>query len=223
MNVLLFGATGMVGDGVLHACLDDPRVRRVTAVNRTPLGFSHPKMQEIQRADFFDFSDLADELPETDACFYCIGVTAFRKSEPEYHRLTFDMTLAAGRALAEAHPGAAFCYVSGEGTDSTEQGRSMWARVKGKTENALLALPLNAYMFRPGLIRTRQGKESKTALYRIGYVVIAPIFPLLERAFPNRITSTETMGQAMIAAATTGYPKRILETSDINKLAESAR
>ena len=143
-------------------------------------------------------------------------------SEADYSRQTFDLTLAAARALATAHPGAAFCYVSGEKTDSTERGQAMWARVKGKTENALLALPLNAYMFRPGFIRACPGKTSKTLLYRLAYVALAPLYPLLKRLAPTRVTTSENLGRAMIAAATTGYSKRILENPDINALAGDA-
>ena len=180
MNVLLFGATGMVGDGVLHECLADSRVTTVLAVVRSPLGMTHPKLQEYRRTDFFDYADFASELAAIDACFFCLGVSAVGMSEADYIRLTFDITLAAGRALAAAHPGATFCYVSGDGADSSEKGRSMWARVKGRTENALLQLPLEAYMFRPGFIRPRPGKRSKTFFYRATYAVFAPLYPLAE-------------------------------------------
>jgi uncharacterized protein YbjT (DUF2867 family) len=216
MNVLLFGATGMVGDGVLHECLIDDRVSSVLAVGRSPLGISHPKLRERRRTDFLSYDDLGSELAAIDACFFCLGVSAFRLSEAEYARQTFDLTLAAGRALAAAHPGATFCYVSGEGTDSTGRGRVMWARVKGRTENALLALPLDAYMFRPGFIRARPGKKSKTALYRAAYAVLAPLFPLLQRVAPTHVTTVENIGRAMIRCAAEGYPKRVLENADIN-------
>ena len=142
MHVLLFGATGMVGEGVLHECLADARVDRVTAVVRSALGRTHPKLRVLRRADFFDYTDLAAELQSVDACFFCLGVSAPGMTEADYVRQTFDLTLAAARARAAAHPGAVFCYVSGMGTDSSERGRTMWARVKGKTENAILALPL---------------------------------------------------------------------------------
>ena len=222
MNVLIFGATGMVGDGVLHECLADPRVTSVLAVVRSPLGVSHPKLREHRRTDFFAYADLASELAAIDACFFCLGVSAAGKSEADYHRQTFDLTLAAARALAAARPGATFCYVSGEGTDSTERGRTMWARVKGKTENALLTLPLNAYMFRPGFIRARPGARSKTPLYRALYVVLGPLYPVLKRLAPRHVTTAENVGRAMIAAAAVGYPKRVLENPDINALAAAA-
>ena len=219
MNVLLFGATGMVGDGVLHECLADSRVAHVLAIGRSPIGLDHPKLEEHLRSDFFSYADLGAELAAVDACFFCIGVSSFGMSKEAYHRQTFDLTLAAARALADAHPGATLCYVSGEGTDSSESGRSMWARVKGKTENALLALPLDAYMFRPAFIRARSGKVSKTALYRIAYAVFAPLYPLLKRMAPHYVTTAEDIGRAMINAAIHGYSKRVLDSTDINTLA----
>src|SRR5437868_7814509 len=161
MNVLLFGATGMVGDGVLHECLADPRVTSVLAIGRSPLSISHPKLRQKQRTDFFSYADLTSDLATIDACFFCLGVSSVGMTEADYYRQTSDLTLAAARALAAARPGATFCYVSGEGTDSSERGRSMWARVKGKTENALLELPLKAYMFRPGFIRPRPGTRDR--------------------------------------------------------------
>jgi uncharacterized protein YbjT (DUF2867 family) len=219
MNVLLFGATGMVGDAVLHECLADDRVASVVALTRSPLGMSHPKLRELRRTDFYSYDDLAAELATIDACFFCLGVSAIGLSEQQYHHQTFDLTLAAARALAAAHPGAVFCYVSGEGTDSTEKGRAMWARVKGATENALRALPLKAYMFRPGFIRRRAGgPPSKTLLYRIGYAFVAPLYPLLRRLAPTHMTTAENVGRAMIAAAERGYTTRVLENVDINAL-----
>jgi uncharacterized protein YbjT (DUF2867 family) len=222
MNVLLFGATGMIGDGVLHECLRDGRVTSVLSVARSPLGHAHPKLRELQRADFFDFADIAPDLGAVDACFFCLGVSSAGMGEARYRELTYDITLAAARALSEARPGAAFCYVSGEGTDSSARGRTMWARVKGETENALLALPLRAYMFRPGLVRARPGARSRTLLYRVGYAVLAPLYPVLERLAPRHVTTSENIGRSMIAAATVGYRKRILENPDINELAGAA-
>jgi uncharacterized protein YbjT (DUF2867 family) len=220
MNVLLFGATGMVGDGVLHECLADPRVKLVLAVTRSPLSRSDPRLRELRRTDFTDFGDIMAELAHVDACFFCLGVSAAGLSESEYRRLTHDITLAVASALAQARPGATFCYVSGEGTDSTERGRSMWARVKGETENAILALPLNAWMFRPGFIRPRPGVRSRTALYRIVYSVLGPLYPLLKRVAPTHVTTSENVGRAMIAVAAVGYSSRVLENQDINGLAE---
>lgn len=222
MNVLIFGATGMVGDGVLHACLADPRVEHVLSVGRSPLGVSHPKLREHRRTDFFDYADLDPEFTASDACFFCLGVSSAGMPEAAYHRQTFELTLAAARDLAASHPGAVFCYVSGKGTDSTERGRIMWARVKGKTENALLGLPLDAYMFRPGFIRARPGKTSKTALYRIGYAVLAPLYPVLKRVAPRQVTTSEDIGRAMIAVAINGHATRVLESPEINTLATGA-
>ena len=222
MNVLIFGATGMVGDGVLQDCLTDPRVKSVLAIGRSPLAISHPKLREIKRLDFFDYRDVMRDLESIDACFFCLGVSSVGMSESEYSRQTYDLTMAAARALATAHPGATFCFVSGQGTDSSEHGRTMWARVKGKTENALLALPLETYLFRPGFIRPRAGKKSKTRLYRIGYAVAGPLYPVLNRFAPNYVTTSENIGRAMINAASVGYEKKVLENADINALASSA-
>jgi uncharacterized protein YbjT (DUF2867 family) len=219
VNVLVFGATGMVGDGVLHECLADPRVTSVLALGRSSLGVTHSKLREILRKDFFDYSDLASELGRIDACYFCLGVSAAGKSEAEYRRLTFELTISAARALATARPNATFCYVSGEGTDSSERGRAMWARVKGATENALLQLPLNVYLFRPGFIRARPGVKSNTRLYRILYPIIRPLYPLLKRVAPTHVTTVENIGRAMIAVSIGRYPKRVLENPDINAAA----
>jgi len=221
VRVLIFGATGMVGDGVLHECLTDPRVTSILAIVRSPLAVTHPKLKELRRTDFFNYDDLAQELSTIDACFFCLGVSAAGMKEAQYHRLTFDLTLAAARALAKARPGAVFCYVSGEATDSTERGRAMWARVKGKTENAILALPLKGFMFRPGFIRARPGAKSKTMLYRVLYVIGGPLYPLLKRVAPTHVTTSENVARAMLAVATSGYSKRILENTDINALGEA--
>ena len=216
MKVILFGASGMVGAGVLQECLDDDRVTEVVAILRSPLGRSHPKLRELIRTDFLDFNDARTAFQGADACFFCLGVTAVGKSEAEYVRLTFDITLAAARAFADVNPGKTFCYVSGQGTDSSEKGRVMWARVKGRTENALLRLPLKAYMLRPGYIQPLGGIRSKTPVYRAFYAVMAPLYPLLRRLTPNLVTTNEIVGRAMIRLALDGYPSRILEVRDIN-------
>ena len=207
----------MVGAGVLHECLRDDRVREVLAVQRTATSTRHAKLREIIRTNFYDYEDAREAFRGADACFFCLGVTAVGKSEAEYHRLTFDLTLAAARLLADVNPGMTFCYVSGQGTDSTERGRVMWARVKGKTENALLALPLKAYMLRPGYIQPMGGIQSKTRVYRLFYQVMAPLYPVLRRLTPNLVTTNETVGRAMIALALDGYPERVLEVGDINR------
>jgi len=219
MDVVLFGATGMVGQGVLRECLLDPGVDRVLSIGRGVTGQSNPKLREIVHVDFLDFSPLRQELTGFDACFFCLGVTSAGMSEEQYNRVTYEYTMAAARLLAELNPGMTFIYVSGLGTDSTERGRTMWARVKGKTENALFRLPFKAaYMFRPGVIQPLHGIESRTRLYRIGYVVAAPLMPLLKALFPNAITTTEQIGRAMIKIAREGAAKTVLENPDINRI-----
>lgn len=220
MNIVIFGATGMVGSGVLLECLDDPGVDSVLVVGRSKTAITHAKLEEILHHDAFDYSRLRDRLRGLDACFFCLGVSAAGKSEAEYSRLTFDLTLAAATLLAEENPGMTFCYVSGEGTDSTEQGRIMWARVKGRTENHLLRLPLTAFMFRPGFIQPLRGVRSKTALYNAAYIVLAPLYPLLRRFFASHITTSVNVGRAMIRVAANGYDRHILENTDINSLAQ---
>jgi uncharacterized protein YbjT (DUF2867 family) len=219
MDVVLFGATGMVGQGVLRECLLDPDVRRVLSIGRGATGQQHPKLREIVRDNLFDFTDIASDLSGYDACFFCLGVSAAGKTEDEYRRVTYDITLAAATVLAQCNPGMTFIYVSGSGTDSTEHGRTMWARVKGSTENALLRLPFKAaYMFRPAGIQPMHGETSKTRLYRVFYVIARPLMPLLKRLLPTYMTTTEQIGRAMIAAARNGAPTTILETEDINAL-----
>jgi uncharacterized protein YbjT (DUF2867 family) len=209
----------MVGAGVLQECLEDARVTAVLAISRAPSGVTHPKLRERLHHDFFDFSALGAELTGVDACFFCLGVSSAGLDEARYRRLTYDLTMAAATLLADLNPGMTFCYVSGEGTDSTEQGRVMWARVKGRTENHLLGLPLSAYMFRPGFIRPLAGVRSKTAVYRLAYAVIGPLYPLLKRIAPRHVTTSENLARAMIAVAAGGSPKRLLENPDINALA----
>jgi uncharacterized protein YbjT (DUF2867 family) len=219
VKVILFGATGMVGAGVLRECLRDDRVREVLSVQRSSSGTKHPKLRELVRSDFSDLRDARVDFIGADACFFCLGVTAVGKSEAEYSRLTYDITLAAGTTLAALNPRMTFCYVSGQGTDSTEKGRIMWARVKGRTENALLRLPLEAFMLRPGYIQPMGGIVSKTRVYRVFYQVMAPLYPVLRRLTPNLVTTNEAVGRAMIELAVSGYPKRLIEVKDINVLA----
>jgi uncharacterized protein YbjT (DUF2867 family) len=215
MKVLLFGATGMVGQGVLRECLQDPGVELVTAVGRSATGVQNPKLIEIQHADLANYSGIEDRLRGFDACFFTLGVSSAGMKEADYDRVTYGFTLAAAETLSRLNPGMAFIYVSGAGTDSTEHGRTMWARVKGRTENALLRLPLNAYMFRPGVIQPLDGIRSKTASYRVLYALTKPLLPLLRWAMLNQILTTREIGQAMLNLARRGYPKRILEVRDI--------
>jgi uncharacterized protein YbjT (DUF2867 family) len=219
MRVILFGATGMVGQGVLRECLLDPGVESVLAIGRGPTGQRHAKLREIQHGNFFDFSSIESQLTGYDACFFCLGVSSIGMSEERYRRLTYDITLAAATTLAKLNPGMVFIYVSGRSTDSTEEGRLMWARVKGKTENDLLKLPFKAaYMFRPAGIQPLHGIRSKTPWVQALYVGAAPMLSLLNRLAPQYMTTTEQVGRAMIKVARDGYRKPVLESDDINRL-----
>ncbi len=219
VNVVLFGATGMVGAGVLIECLDDPRVESVLVVGRRSCDVVHPKLRELIRSDLFDFGDAPDDLLNLDACFFCLGVSAVGMSEAEYHRVTYDLTVATAESLLDVNPALTFCYVSGEGTDSTERGRLMWARVKGGTENQLLRMPFTAYMFRPGYIQPLRGVSSRLRVYRAMHAVIGPFYPLLARLLPKHVTTTVNVGRAMIEVAAQGHTKLVLENPDINALA----
>jgi uncharacterized protein YbjT (DUF2867 family) len=218
MKVLVFGASGMVGQGVVRECVRAIDVTEVVAVGRAPSGLpADPKFREIVHADLSDVTAIDDQLAGFDACFFCLGVTSAGLDEAAYTRVTYDFTLAPARALARHSPGITFIYVSGAGTDSTEKGRSMWARVKGRTENALLALFPNAYMFRPGGIQPRHGARSKTRSYRIAYAIAWPLLPLLKLV--GAITTTERVGLAMLNVARRGADTKLLGTRDINRLA----
>lgn len=219
MKVLLFGATGMVGQGVLRECLLDPEVDEVLSIGRSATGQAHPKLRELVQPDLLDFSAIESELSGFDACFFCLGVSSAGMKEQDYRRVTFDITLAAARPLARLNPAMTFIYVSGAGTDSSERGRTMWARVKGQTENALLRLPFKAaVMFRPAGIVPLHGITSKTRLYRVAYAMTRPLWSVLLGAFPQFVTTTEQVGRAMLRVAKQGAPKPILETRDINAL-----
>jgi len=219
MKVILFGASGMVGQGVLRECLLDADVETVLLIGRRPLDQRHPKLKEIVRDDLFDLSPVGSELAGYDACFFCLGVTSVGMSEQDYRRITHDLTLAVATMLTQLNPGMVFVYVTGAGTDSSERGQRMWARVKGKTENDLLKLPFKAaYMFRPAGIQPLHGIRSRTAWYQAAYVVASPLLSLLNRIAPKYMTTTEQMGRAMIAVARSGYRKPILESEDINRL-----
>lgn len=222
MKVIIFGATGMVGQGALLECLADPQVERVLIVTRRPSGQRHEKLREVVHGDFLDYSAIEDQLRGYDACFFCLGVSAAGMNEEQYRRVTYDVTLAAAQTLARLNPALCFVYVSGAGTDSTERGRAMWARVKGKTENDLLALPFRAsYMFRPGFIQPLKGVTSGTRLYRVVYAVLGPLYPLLKALAPRLVTTSENVGKAMICVSAAGYKQPILENADINALAHA--
>ena len=220
MRVLLFGATGMVGQGVLRECLRAGDVEFVQTVGRSPTGQLDPRLTEIIHPDMMDYRTIEASLQGFDACFFCLGVSSFRMTEADYTRLTYDLTLAAARPLARLNPGMTFIYVSGSGTDSSEKGRSMWARVKGKTENALKSLPLRAvYLFRPGVIEPLHGIQSKTRLYRLLYPALKPVMALMRILAPKQIVTTEEMGLAMLALARRGVPARaVLGPADIGAL-----
>ena len=216
MNVLLFGASGMVGQGVLRECLLAPDVQSVVTIVRSASGRQHLKLRELVHPDLLNYSAIEAQLSGFDACFFCLGVSSAGLSEADYTRISYGYTLAAAETLARLNPQMTFTYVSGAGTDSTEQGRSMWARVKGRTENALLRLPFKgAYMFRPGMIQPLHGIRSKTASYQMLYTLLGPLLPLLRRLFPRQITTTEQIGRAMLAVARRGASKHILESPDI--------
>jgi uncharacterized protein YbjT (DUF2867 family) len=219
MKVILFGATGMVGQGCLRECLLDPGIESVLVVGRRPTGQQNAKLREIVHDNFLDFSAIEPQLTGFDACFFCLGVSSVGMSEERYRHLTYDITLAAATALSKLNPGMVFVYVTGRGTDSTEQGRLMWARVKGKTENDLLKLPFKAaYMFRPAGIQPLHGVRSKTAWVNAIYVVTSPLLSYLNRVAPSYMTTTEQVGRAMIKVTRDGYPKPVLESEDINRV-----
>lgn len=219
MRVLLFGATGMIGQGVLRECLLDPQVNLVLSLGRTSSGQSHPKLREIVHQDLFDLSSLEADLTGLDTCFFCLGVSAAGLTEEAYRRITHDLTLSAARVLVRLNPTMTFAYISGAGADSSEKGRIMWARVKGQTENALLRLPFKAVLlFRPGAIQPLHGITSRTPLYRLLYRVLGPFLPLLKKVSPDNLTTTEQLGRAMIRAARAGAPQAVLEMRDINRL-----
>lgn len=219
MKVILFGGTGMVGQGVLLECLRDPGVERVLVVGRRPSGQTHPKVMDLVHADFTDFSSVESQLAGYDACFFCLGVTSAGMSEAEYSRVTVDYTLAAARPLARLNPDMTFIFVSGAGTDSTGTSRTMWARVKGRAENEVRALFKNAYAFRPAFIQPLDGITSRTTLYRVFYKVLAPVVPLVRRIAPKYVTTTAELGRAMLRVAREGWAKPVLENADIVKAA----
>ena len=210
----------MVGQGVLRECLLDPGVPLVKTVGRSVTGVKHPKLREVAHRDLWNYAPIEMELSGLDACFFCLGVSAAGMKEADYDRITYGITIAAAEVLAHLNPQMTFIYVSGAGTDSSEHGRMMWARVKGKTENALMRLPFKAaYMFRPGIIQPLHGVRSRTTAYRLLYTLTKPLLPLLRYAFPGSILTTEQIGRAMLAVARNGAPRRLLETRDINAIA----
>ena len=224
MKILLFGATGMVGQGVLRECLLDADVRVVQTIGRSLSGVDSPKLRELLHPDLWNYQSIEAALSGFDACFFCLGVTVAGKTAEQYSHITYDLTLAAANTLARLNPHMTFVYVSGAGTDSSESGRSTWARIKGQTENALLRLPFKAaYMFRPGLIQPLHGARSKTRAYRVIYFLLGPLLPLLRRIFPDSILTTEQIGRAMLSVVRKGASKPVLESRDIRKVAIDTR
>lgn len=216
MKVVVFGATGMVGQGVLRECLLADDVESVVSVGRSASGVSDPKLRSVLTSDLHDLSPQAADLAGVDACFFCLGVSSTGMNEADYRRVTYDITMAAAAAVAEQNPAAVFVYVSGVGADAGS--RTMWARVRGEVENALLATSLDAYVLRPGFIQARHGATSRTRLYRVGYRVFGVLFPVLRRLAPKYVTSTEQVGLAMLGIARHGAPERIMYSDTFNAI-----
>jgi uncharacterized protein YbjT (DUF2867 family) len=216
IKVILFGATGMVGEGVLHEALKHPDVESILVIGRRSCNVKHHKLKELLHTDFFDYSTLGERLRGFNACFFCLGVSSVGMNEQDYSRITYDLTMQAARTLSGFNPDMTFCYISGTGTDSTEKGRSMWARVKGKTENHLTRLPYKAvYLFRPGLMKPTKGQKNVKPLFK----VLGLLYPLWKVLSSKNVCTLEEVGLAMIQAAQTGYTKQILENKDIAQLA----
>ncbi|MFJ7439688.1 epimerase [Methylorubrum thiocyanatum] len=219
MKIIIVGATGMVGQGALLACLRDPTVKRVLAIGRTATGRSDPKLRDLVEPDLFRLDGRAEDLTGYDACFFCLGVSSSGMDEARYTRITHDLTLAVAGTLSRLNPRMTFIYVSGAGTDGTQMGRSMWARVKGRTENDLRSLSFKAaYAFRPGVIQPLDGIRSKTRSYRLTYSVVGPLLTPLRKLMPSVVLTTDGIGRAMIAAARHGAPQAVLEAADIHRL-----
>jgi len=215
IKAIITGSTGMVGEGVLHECLEHSEVEKVLVINRRPCGIVHPKLTEILHNDFFDIAPISDKLKGYNACFFCLGVTSVGKKEPDYTKLTYTLTLHMAEIMAKQNPEMTFAYISGAGTDSSEKGKMMWARVKGKTENDLMKLPFKkVFAFRPGFIQPTRGLKRTQKAYKY----MGPLIPLLKFIFPNFVGSLRELGLAMINSVLIGYEKRVLEVKDIREL-----
>ncbi|ATL49670.1 epimerase [Chitinophaga caeni] len=218
IKVIITGATGMVGEGVVHVCLQHPLVKEVLIINRKPSGINHPKLQEIIHQDFYDFSGLKNRLSGYDACFHCMGISSVGIDAASYYKITYTMTMALAKVLCELNPAMTFCYVSGQGTDSSENGKLAWARIKGKTENDLFKLPFRqAFGMRPGFIRPIKGLKHTHKFYRY----INWTFPLGRALFPNGFCTMEELATAMIALTGLGFPKRVINGKDITSLSKT--
>jgi hypothetical protein len=217
INVIVTGTTGMVGEGVVHECLNHDEIGSVLVINRKPCGIIHPKLKEIIHTNFYDLTPIENQLQNYDACFFCLGVSSVRMKETKYYELTYILTMHVAQILSKNNPSMIFCYISGMGTDSTEKGRMMWARVKGKTENALMKLPFKkVYNFRPGILQPTKGLKNTLSFYRY-FGWLAPVIRLF---FPKSISTLKQLGLAMIHVVTKGYPKQIIEVKDIIELAK---
>ncbi|MCO6492850.1 MAG: NAD-dependent epimerase/dehydratase family protein [Phaeodactylibacter sp.] len=216
IKTIITGATGMVGEGVLHQCLRHPNVEAVLVINRRPCEVQHEKLREIIHKDFHNLSPIEGQLAGYNACYFCLGVSSVGMEEADYYHLTYNLTLHMANTLARLNPDMTFCYVSGAGTDSSEQGRSMWARVKGKTENGLQKLPFKGtYMFRPGYIHPMPGMKNTLTAYK----VLGFLYPVFKALFPKYVVKLEEIGQAMINVTKRGFDKPVLECVDIREAA----
>jgi uncharacterized protein YbjT (DUF2867 family) len=213
MKVAVFGATGMVGQGVLRECLLAPDVEEVLVPTRTPTRVTHPKLHEVRIDDFTDLTPIRDDLAACDACFYCLGVSSVGMDEAAYARVSYEFPMAAARVFAELNPQATFVYVTGAGTNV--DGRLMWARVKGRAERDIIDLLPNGYAFRPAMIQPTHGVRSKTRWYNTIYTAAGPLIPLLQRIAPNYVTTTDRVGRAMLRAARTGFPEHVVHNADL--------
>jgi hypothetical protein len=220
LKIIITGVTGMVGEGVLHECLNDVQVAEVLVINRRPCGMVHPKLKEILHDDFFDIAPILSQITGYDACYFCLGVSSIGMKEPEYYNLTYKLTLIFATALSSVNSNMVFCYVSGASTDSTEKGKIMWARVKGKTENDLLKLPFKqVYNFRPGYLHPTPGLQRTHKFYKY----ISWLYPLMRKIMPNSVSSLRELGLAMLAVTKFSYDKYIIEVRDIIALAKIKR
>jgi len=217
IKIILTGATGMVGEGVLHECLSHPAIKEILTINRRPSGITHPKLKELIHSNFYDFSTIENQLKGYDACLFCLGVSSVGMKEERFYELTYKLTMHVAHTISKINPGSIFCYISGAGTDSTEKGRTMWARVKGKTENDLMKLPFGqVYNFRPGILTPTKGLKNTLGFYKyLGWLI-----PMIKLFGPNLVSSLKELGLAMINATTKGYEKNILEVKDIKALAK---
>ncbi|GEM50560.1 NAD-dependent epimerase/dehydratase family protein [Empedobacter brevis] len=217
LKVIITGATGMVGEGILQECLTNPEVEKILLINRKPSGYSHPKIEEIIHPDLSDISSLSEKVTGYDACYFCAGVSSVGMNEEQYTKVTYDLTLGFAKTLAALNPQMTFCYVSGASTDSTEKGKQMWARVKGKTENDLMQLPFKAvYNFRPAFMKPSKGAKNVKGLFK----VINTLYPVFRLFSTTYFLTLEEVGKAMIKATTNGYSKPVLEVKDIAALSK---